>query len=157
MLTVKSNQILTAVVQGMRKEEPNNDVRRAATVALNNALESVKSNFDNATERDYIMQTVCEGCVAESHTVRIAAYECIVKIATLYYHHLSAYMQALFQLTFEEIKTGRDEVAQQAVEFWSTVSPRCPHCPRCPRPLALRCARRAAPGDDEAGGGGIVG
>ncbi|KAG8465477.1 hypothetical protein KFE25_002784 [Diacronema lutheri] len=122
VLTVKSNQILTAVVQGMRKEEPNNDVRRAATVALNNALESVKSNFDNATERDYIMQTVCEGCVAESHTVRIAAYECIVKIATLYYHHLSAYMQALFQLTFEEIKTGRDEVAQQAVEFWSTVS-----------------------------------
>lgn len=117
----KSNQVLTAVVQGMRKEEPNAEVRRAATIALNNALESVKSNFDNETERNYIMQTVCEACVSDSPAVRIAAYECVVKIATLYYATLQPYMQALFQLTFEEIKNGTDAVAQQAVEFWSTI------------------------------------
>jgi importin subunit beta-1 len=42
----KSNQILTAVVQGMRKEEPSADVRVAGTTALLNALEFVKANFE---------------------------------------------------------------------------------------------------------------
>ncbi|KAJ1639173.1 armadillo-type protein [Pavlovales sp. CCMP2436] len=121
ILAAKSNQVLTAVVQGMRKEETNNDVRRAATVALNNALEFVKTNFDNEQERNYIMQTVCEACVSEAIAVRSAAYECVVKIAGLYYGKLAPYMQALFQLTFEEIKNGTDQVAQQAVEFWSTI------------------------------------
>lgn len=121
MLTAKSNQILTAVVQGMRKEEANSEVRRAATIALNNALESVRANFENEAERNYIMQTVCEACVAEAPAVRIAAYECVVKVASLYYSSLAPYMQALFQLTFGEIKGGTDAVALQAVEFWSTV------------------------------------
>lgn len=121
VLTAKSNQILTAVVQGMRKEEANSEVRRAATIALNNALESVRANFENEAERNYIMQTVCEACVAEAPAVRIAAYECVVKVASLYYSSLAPYMQALFQLTFGEIKGGTDAVALQAVEFWSTV------------------------------------
>jgi len=121
VLEVKSNAVLTAVVQGMRKEEPNAEVRKAATVALNNALEFVKSNFENDVERNYIMQTVCEAATADSQPVRMAAYECIVKIAGLYYAKLAPYMQALFQLTFEEIKSGAEEVAQQAVEFWSTM------------------------------------
>jgi importin subunit beta-1 len=42
----KSNQILTAVVQGMRKEETCADVRVAGTTALLNALEFVKANFE---------------------------------------------------------------------------------------------------------------
>lgn len=121
MLAVKANEILTAVVQGMRKEEQNHDVRKAATIALNNALEFVKTNFENTTERNYIMQTVCEAAIAENQDIRVAAYECIVKIASLYYSKLAPYMQTLFQLTFEEIKGGADEVAQQAVEFWSTI------------------------------------
>lgn len=121
MLAVKSNQVLTAVVQGMRKEEANDDLRRAATIALNNALEFVKTNFENEQERNYIMQTVCEACVSPNMPVRIAAYECVVKIASLYYAKLAPYMHALFQLTFEEMKSGTDLVAQQAVEFWSTI------------------------------------
>jgi importin subunit beta-1 len=121
VLAVKSNQVLTAVVQGMRQDETNEAVRHAATVALNNALEFVKANFDNEAERNYIMQTVCEACISTSQKVRFAAYECIVKIAGLYYAKLAPYMQAIFQLTFEEIKCGPDAVAQQAVEFWSTI------------------------------------
>ena len=58
------NSLLTAVVQGMRKDEPDAEVRHAATVALCNALEFAHSNFGNEAERNYIMQSVCEGTLA---------------------------------------------------------------------------------------------
>jgi importin subunit beta-1 len=58
ILTTQSNQILTAIVHGMKRDEPSNRVRLAATNALLNSLEFTKSNFDNETERHYIMQVV---------------------------------------------------------------------------------------------------
>lgn len=50
------NMILTAVVAGMRPEEPSQDTRLAATTALNNAIEFAEHNFENEQERNYIMQ-----------------------------------------------------------------------------------------------------
>lgn len=43
-------------VQGMQKNEQDNDVRLAATTALFNALEFAHSNFNNDSERNYLMQ-----------------------------------------------------------------------------------------------------
>jgi len=125
-LAQQSNLILTAVIQGMRKEEANLDVRLAGSQALLNALEFVKTNFENDNERNYIMQTVCEGTQAERKDVKVAAYECIVQIAELYYDKLPAYITALYQLTLEAIQKATagqedDDVGQQAVEFWTTV------------------------------------
>uniref|UniRef100_A0A9L0R800 Importin subunit beta-1 n=1 Tax=Equus caballus TaxID=9796 RepID=A0A9L0R800_HORSE len=48
----KSNEILTAIIQGMRKEEPSNNVKLAATNALLNSLEFTKANFDKEDEND---------------------------------------------------------------------------------------------------------
>lgn len=45
-----SNQILTAIIQGMRKEEPSNNVKLAATNALLNSLEFTKANFDKEVQ-----------------------------------------------------------------------------------------------------------
>ena len=42
----RSNEILTAVVAGMRADEPDPKIKVAATKALCNALEFAKSNFD---------------------------------------------------------------------------------------------------------------
>jgi hypothetical protein len=50
------NMILTAVVAGMRPDEPSDDARLAATTALQNAIEFAEHNFDNESERSYIMQ-----------------------------------------------------------------------------------------------------
>ena len=46
VLAHQSNEILTAIVQGMRKEEPSDKVRLAATRALLNSLEFTKTNFE---------------------------------------------------------------------------------------------------------------
>lgn len=45
VLEHQSNQILTAIIHGMRKEEVSNHVRLAATTALLNLLEFTKSKF----------------------------------------------------------------------------------------------------------------
>lgn len=40
------------------------DVRHAATVALQNALTFAHNNFSNDSERNYVMQIICEGTLA---------------------------------------------------------------------------------------------
>ena len=115
------NNILTSVAKGMRKEEPDMSVRRAATVALYNAIIFAQTNFENATERNYLMQIICEGTVAQDARVREASFECLVKIAANYYEKLPAYMQQIFSLTHHAALQDEEDVAKQAIEFWCTV------------------------------------
>ncbi len=97
MLAQQSNPILTAVVQGARKEEPSDQVRFAALQALYNSLEFVRENFEREGERNYIMQVVCEATQSSDENVQIAAFECLVRIMQLYYDKMEVYMQkALF-------------------------------------------------------------
>lgn len=43
---MRSNEILTAVVQGARRDEPSAEVQLAAMKALFNCLEFIKDNFE---------------------------------------------------------------------------------------------------------------
>ncbi|KAJ4298508.1 karyopherin Kap95 [Collariella sp. IMI 366227] len=117
-----SNAILTAVVQGARKEEPNGEVRLAAITALGDSLEFVGNNFKHEGERNYIMQVVCEATQAEDSRIQQGAYGCLNRIMALYYENMRFYMEkALFGLTILGMKNADEDVAKLAVEFWSTV------------------------------------
>ena len=121
-LAQHSNAILTAVVQGARKEEPNNDVRNAAITALGDSLEFVRSNFDNEGERNYIMQVICEATQASDTRIQQGAYGCLNRIMGLYYDKMRFYMEkALFGLTIQGMKSDEEDVAKLAIEFWCTV------------------------------------
>ncbi|WWD22145.1 hypothetical protein CI109_106634 [Kwoniella shandongensis] len=97
ILAARSNEILTAVVQGARKEEPSHEVQHAAIAALLNSLEFVRDNFEREGERNYIMQVVCEATQSPSIPVQVGAFECLVKIMALYYEKMDFYMErALF-------------------------------------------------------------
>ncbi|KAG8624274.1 hypothetical protein KVT40_007341 [Elsinoe batatas] len=121
-LTEHSNAILTAVVQGARKEEPNQDVRNAAITALGDSLEFVRSNFENEGERNYIMQVICEATQAPDNRIQQGAYGCLNRIMGLYYDKMRFYMEkALFGLTIQGMKNDEEDVAKLAVEFWCTV------------------------------------
>eukprot|EP00300_Choanocystis_sp_HF-7_P024817 c26368_g1_i1.p1 GENE.c26368_g1_i1~~c26368_g1_i1.p1 ORF type:complete len:863 (+),score=211.06 c26368_g1_i1:47-2590(+) len=119
----QSDLILTAVIQGMK--DPLVSVRYAATKSLNNAIIFIKRNFETQNERDFIMTTICETCVAkgdqEHSRLRLAGFECLVRVADLYYEHLSTYIEALATLSFSAIKSDEEEVARMAVEFWCTI------------------------------------
>ncbi|RAL59062.1 hypothetical protein DID88_008980 [Monilinia fructigena] len=121
-LVQHSNAILTAVVQGARKEEPNLEVRLAAIDALGNSLEFVDSNFKNEGERNYIMQVICEATQAADSRIQQGAFGCLNRIMSLYYDLMRFYMEkALFGLTIMGMKSEEEDVAKLAVEFWSTV------------------------------------
>ncbi|TYJ54307.1 hypothetical protein B9479_005066 [Cryptococcus floricola] len=122
ILAARSNEILTAVVQGARKEEPSADVQHAAIQALYNSLEFIRDNFEREGERNYIMQVVCEATQSTSVSVQVGAFECLVQIMHLYYEKMDFYMErALFGLTIMGMKHSEERVALQAIEFWSTV------------------------------------
>ena len=70
-LEEKSNEILTAIVHGMKRDEPSNHVKLAATHAMLNSLEFTRSNFEKDSERHYVMQVVCEGTQCEDIQVRL--------------------------------------------------------------------------------------
>ncbi|KAG6861797.1 hypothetical protein C0995_011677 [Termitomyces sp. Mi166 len=122
ILSLRSNEILTAVIHGARKEETSPEVQLAAIHALYNSLEFVRENFEREGERNYIMQVVCEATQNTSVAVQVGAFECLVRIMGLYYDKMALYMeQALFGLTVVGMKHSDERVALQAVEFWSTV------------------------------------
>jgi importin subunit beta-1 len=117
-----SNAILTAVVQGARKEETNNEVRLSAISALGDSLEFVGNNFKHEGERNYIMQVVCEATQADDSRIQQGAFGCLNRIMGLYYENMRFYMEkALFGLTILGMKNDDEDVAKLAVEFWSTV------------------------------------
>ncbi|KEZ39364.1 hypothetical protein SAPIO_CDS10062 [Scedosporium apiospermum] len=117
-----SNAILTAVVQGARKEEENLEVRLAAITALGDSLEFVGNNFRHEGERNYIMQVVCEATQASDSRIQQGAFGCLNRIMGLYYDNMRFYMErALFGLTILGMKAEDEDVAKLAVEFWSTV------------------------------------
>lgn len=121
-LVQHSNAILTAVVQGARKEETNLDVRLAAIIALSDSLEFVRTNFDNEGERNYIMQVICEATQSGDSRIEASAYGCLNRIMGLYYDKMKFYMEkALFGLTVMGMKNDEEDVAKLAVEFWCTV------------------------------------
>jgi importin subunit beta-1 len=115
------NAMLTAIVQGMRKEEPDVEIRLAACVALRNALYFAVNNFEHDNERNYIMQVTCEATVCDDVRVRVAAYEVLVGVAENYYQHLQPYMTAIFDLSVKATKSDDETVALQAIEFWSAI------------------------------------
>jgi len=117
-----ANDILTAIVHGMRRDEPSNQVKIAATNALLNSLEFTRGNFEKEAERHFLMQVVCEATQSQDVQVKVAALQCLVKIMSLYYQYMEAYMgQALFAITLDAMKSDTDEVALQGIEFWSNV------------------------------------
>lgn len=121
-LITHSNAILTAVVQGARKEEANIEVRLAAITALGDSLEFVGNNFKHEGERNYIMQVVCEATQADDTRIQQGAFGCLNRIMALYYENMRFYMEkALFGLTILGMKSEDEDVAKLAVEFWSTV------------------------------------
>ena len=121
-LAAQSNAILTAVVQGARREEPNMDVRNAAMTALGDSIDFVRTNMDNEGERNYIMQVVCEATQADDLRVQAGAFGCLNRIMGSYYEKMRFYMEkALFGLSIMGMKSEEEDVAKLAVEFWCTV------------------------------------
>ncbi|KAF7459122.1 Importin subunit beta-1 [Cryptosporidium felis] len=118
-----SNQILTAIVQGMN--DPDSETALAATKSFYFALYFARNNFSNEMERNLIFQVLCTLCGTEGNKrdlLRTAAYECLVSIASEYYEYLGPYLSVLTPMTIKGIKGVYEPVSICCVEFWNTVA-----------------------------------
>ncbi|KRY33121.1 Importin subunit beta-1 [Trichinella spiralis] len=156
-----ADQILTAIIHGMQKNEKSEYVRLVATNALSDSLEFIATNFERefttyfceklltisillfqtflsacctrcnlsamdcvrlTTERNVIMQVICETTQSANESLKVAALQCLVKVMSLYYQHMEYYMPAaLFSISVEAMKSSNQDVALQGIEFWSNV------------------------------------
>lgn len=118
-----SNQILTAIVQGMN--DPDSETALAATKSFYYALYFARSNFSNEMERNLIFQVLCTLCETEGNKrelLQTAAYECLVSIATEYYDYLGSYLSILAPMTIKGIKGVYEPVSICCIEFWNTIA-----------------------------------
>ncbi|OAD61105.1 putative nuclear hormone receptor HR38 [Eufriesea mexicana] len=125
VLVPQSNEILTAIIHGMKGSSTSHHVRLAATSALYNSLEFTKGNFEIETERNFIMEVVCEATQCLNTQVKVAALQCLVKIMSLYYQYMEPYMapalltkKTLTQL-ITKAKRSRTEKTK-ALANWTT-------------------------------------
>lgn len=140
VLNAYSNQILTALVHGMQfganapavegqspeaaaeKAKSAAAVRLTATRSLNDALEFASAQFGVDHERTAIMETIYLAAKNGDVETREAALMGLCKIGEHYYDKLPEYMQWLFELTENAIRSDQDAIALQGIEFWNTVA-----------------------------------
>ncbi|KAH3762803.1 importin beta subunit [Pelomyxa schiedti] len=123
LLAASSNQILTAVVSAATPDQANMDIKRIAVQALLNSLSFAKGAFEREVERTYLMRVLLEATRAPDNKVKEYAFQCLVKVASLYYSKLDAYIQGIFNMTILAIKNETEQaVVLQAIEFWSTLA-----------------------------------
>mmetsp|Transcript_31990 Transcript_31990/g.98725 ORF Transcript_31990/g.98725 Transcript_31990/m.98725 type:complete len:779 (-) Transcript_31990:668-3004(-) len=115
-----TNQILTAIVDGMRDDRVDT-VRVAACRALLNSLAFTRHNFDNEAERNMIMQVLCGATKSSNDRLRVIAFESLARVASLYYEKLPQYIETIFALTLTAIQQDKEEVSMMAIEFWSAL------------------------------------
>jgi len=116
-----SNQILNAIATGMSKEQSNGKIKLEATRALANTLPMVKKNFNVPKERQLIMQMIFSASQSPDPRVRLACMQCLEEVARSYYKYMSRDIGNIFTLTSEAIKKEGEDIAKQAIEFWTTV------------------------------------
>lgn len=116
----QSNQILTSIVDGIQPTRPES-TRKAAVRALNNALVFCRKNFDRDEERHMIMDVVVKACGAADSETRVNAYQCISRIAGLYYDKLAPYIDHIYTISTQAIQNDEEDVGKMALDFWGTV------------------------------------
>uniref|UniRef100_A0A7S1CL41 Importin N-terminal domain-containing protein n=1 Tax=Bicosoecida sp. CB-2014 TaxID=1486930 RepID=A0A7S1CL41_9STRA len=114
-------RILGAIIDGLG-DEATNDVKYRACQALFNSLDLARKNFDDVDQRNALMSAIGASTQCEDERVRVAAYECVARVADLYYEYLEEYMPGLYETTTIAVQTDTPGVVVAAIEFWSTLS-----------------------------------
>ncbi|KAL9537722.1 hypothetical protein MBANPS3_011526 [Mucor bainieri] len=102
------------------------EVKVAAIKSLSNSLEFIRGNFEISVERDFIIKVICDAATPNTGStteLQVAAYECLNKVASLYYEKLEDYMTStLYNLTLNGMSQPSDpSIVLLSIEFWSII------------------------------------
>lgn len=73
-------------------------------------------------ECELIMQEIFSATECTNKDVRLVAYQCLVRVAELYYGVIKPFVPRCYARTYEGITKMEEEVARQALEFWNTLA-----------------------------------
>eukprot|EP00954_Amorphochlora_amoebiformis_P023087 1357800-Amorphochlora_amoeboformis.AAC.1 len=121
-LKQKADKILHVISKGMAKDQQNITIKLAATTALANSLELAADLFEDQVKRRLIFEMIFAAAGCADGRVRMQAFQCLVEVAEKFYHQLNETISHIFNLTSEAIQGTDEDVAQMAIEFWTTVS-----------------------------------
>ena len=97
-------------------------IKMTALRALSSCLECAAANFARASERDVILQVVCEATQTGNAEVTGLAIECLNKMVSLFYCLLEDYMRpALVPLSLCCLQSDQERLVMLGIEFWSSV------------------------------------
>lgn len=117
------DRILSAIINGMKVDNPN-EMRLAATKALNNSLIFCDKIFERDEERHQIMTQICQATRSPDLKTRVEAFRCINTVAEHYYNRLPEYVSTLFQLTSDAVKNDDPFVGTTSLELWCVICER---------------------------------
>lgn len=128
ILEAQSTTILDAIVSGANPQLPV-EVRIASIKALLASLAFVRKNFENADQRNYIMNVIFASARDANDQIRLHGLYCLVVVAERYYEYLSSgspatYIETSWTITVDAIKNQPQAFALQGIEFWTTVAER---------------------------------
>ncbi|KAJ3429676.1 importin subunit beta-1 [Anaeramoeba flamelloides] len=107
--------ILEPILNIIQQNEEEIEIRVASITTLLNSLGFVWEIFESKEDTQIIFNTIFS-CIKNSENEQLIdlSFQCLVKIAYLYYPSLDPYMDDIFQVNMEN-------VILQAIEFWSTI------------------------------------
>ena len=119
------DQILTAIIVNGMHESKSIAMRTAATEALGNTLVFAQANFEDPSgnERNMIMESIRSAMVCMGdEKVRELAYQCLGTVAENYYDFLGQYIEGIYGLSVNAIRTDEESVGSMAIEFWAIIA-----------------------------------
>lgn len=113
---------LTAICGCMAQSSTS--VQYAAVNAMYDTLPFVAENFEDAhaAERNAIMMAICSATQNESSQIKISAFQCIGRIAQIYYDRIADYIKVLAELTATAARSKDEELSCSALEFWNEIA-----------------------------------
>jgi len=118
------NDILTGIVAGVESGVRQSWVHLicASLTALSNALEFASSNIARQSERNYIMQVICESTQNSQIEVVVASLQCLSRTICLYYPLMEDYLTpAIWPISIHAIASQSETVALQGLEVCCSI------------------------------------
>jgi len=120
ILQSQSADILNAIISGANIGQ-SVEIKRAAIKALLGAICFIGQHFELEVQRNFIMNVILEAVKSQDKETRLFALQCFVRTAEYHYNHIAPYFESIWNVTLTIIKSDIDPIAQQAIEFWSTL------------------------------------
>ena len=114
------DKILTAIVAGISNQ--NIEICRVSVIALKDALQFARENFELENERNAIMTAICQAATSSDLHLVTAAFECLVEVADFYVTKLKPYIHDIFRISQKAMEGSVNEDVQNlAFEMWNII------------------------------------